>query len=108
MQSTPRATTPVTIRLAERGDAAALAHLAGRDTRRVPRAPIAVAERGGLIVAAVSLGDGSAIADPFAPTAAVVEMVRAWGHDLQTGPSPRPPRRRRRRAALRPLALGRA
>jgi hypothetical protein len=67
---------PVTIRLAARGDADAVAAIAGRDSQPIPPAPHLVAERDGSIEAAVSLRSGAVVADPFRPTAEVVGLLR--------------------------------
>jgi len=65
----------VVLRIADTRDAGALRRLAGRDSAEVPAAPQLVAEVGGDLVAAVSVLDGARIADPFRPTAALVELL---------------------------------
>ena len=50
--------TPITIRLAETADDAALGGLAQLDSAAVPAVPVLVAETGGDLLAAVSLHDG--------------------------------------------------
>jgi hypothetical protein len=67
---------PVTIRMASPDDAAEIALLAERDSRPVPPAPRLVAERGGRIEAVLSPATGAAVADPFRPTAELVELLR--------------------------------
>ena len=57
-------------------DAAEIATLAELDSARPLAGPSIVAESDGRLVAAVSLHDGRVVADPFAPTADVVEMLR--------------------------------
>lgn len=57
-------------------DAAELATLAELDSARPLTGPSVVAVSDGRIVAAVSLHDGRVVADPFTPTADVVEMLR--------------------------------
>ncbi len=70
---------PITIRLAARDDQLALARLAALDSAdRVPAGPLLLAEVAGELRAALSLEDGAAIADPFYPTAHIVELLR--GH----------------------------
>lgn len=67
------------IRPAYPDDAAALERLARLDSQRpfVGRTgPALVAERDGRILAALSVADGRAIADPFAPTADLVALLR--------------------------------
>lgn len=67
---------PVTIRLAGPADSEALARVAERDSRAVPPGPHLVAIRDAGIVAALSLRTGEVIADPFRPTAELVELLR--------------------------------
>jgi hypothetical protein len=81
---------PITIRPAYPDDASALWRLAALDSASVPAEPLLVAEVEGEIQVAVSMSDLSAIADPFAPTAHVVGLVRE--HIRQARPSA--PRRR--------------
>jgi hypothetical protein len=67
------------IRPAYPDDEAALTRLARLDSRRpfIGRGtPALVAERDGRILAALSVADGRAIADPFAPTADLVALLR--------------------------------
>src|SRR5690242_19378749 len=73
--------TPITIRLAEAADHAALGVLAQLDSASVPAVPVLVAETGGDLLAAVSLHDGASVADPFRHTSDVLELlhIRAAG-----------------------------
>jgi len=57
-------------------DLRSLERLAALDDRRVPAQPVVVAEVGGRLVAALSERTGEAVADPFEPTAHLVEMLR--------------------------------
>jgi hypothetical protein len=66
----------ITIRPAHGGDDRALARLAALDSAEVPAEPLLIAEVEGGLRAAVSLSDGTSIADPFAPTADVVALLR--------------------------------
>ena len=68
--------TPLTIRLAGHDDRGSLAKLAQLDSGRAPAAPVLLAEAEGGVVAALSLLDGTAVADPFRPTAEVVDLLR--------------------------------
>ena len=68
---------PVTVRPAGIDDEAAPRRLAALDSAAVPPAPLLVAEVSGELRAALSLWDGSVIADPFHPTVALVEVLRA-------------------------------
>ncbi len=80
----------VTLRFAFPDDIEALARLAVIDSAEPPTMPVLVAEVDGLMWAALSLADGSVVADPFRPTAAVVELLRARARQLAHVP----PRRR--------------
>jgi hypothetical protein len=67
----------VTIRPATYADAAGLEQLAALDSHRPLRGwHVLVGELDGRIVAAVSMHDGRAVADPFVPTADIVESLR--------------------------------
>jgi hypothetical protein len=68
---------PVTIRLAREADLPQLGRLAERDSRPLPDGQLLIAERDGAIQAALSPESGRAIADPFAPTADLVGLLRA-------------------------------
>ena len=70
------ATTDLTIRRAYADDAIELGRLAQLDSARTPTGGALVAESGGRIVAALDLESGVAIADPFTPTAHIVELLR--------------------------------
>jgi hypothetical protein len=94
---------PVTIRLAEAGDADEIARVAGRDCRPAPPAPQLVAERKGAIEAVLSLRTGGVVADPFRHTAELVELlrchaggVRVAGGDGHRGRDEHRPAQRRR------------
>ena|SRR5215213_471081 len=68
---------PVRIRRAQPQDADALTALAELDGHRRPLAgTVLLAELGGAIVAARSLEDATAIADPFAPSAGPAALLR--------------------------------
>ena len=77
--STERA---VTLRFGFPDDASALARLAILDSSAPPGEPVLIAEVDGELWAALSLVDGSVIADPFRPCAAVVELLRARAEQL--------------------------
>ncbi len=68
--------SPITLRSAAASDAAALAHLAALDSRRVPSGDLLLAEREGRVVAAVAVGTLDSIADPFERTLDVVALLR--------------------------------
>src|SRR3954470_12127266 len=66
-----------TIRPAQYADAADLERLAALDSGPPLRGgQVLLADLDGRIVAAVSMHDGRAIADPFVPTADIVESLR--------------------------------
>lgn len=65
----------IVLRLAESDDAAALVRLAALDSAAYPEGQQVVAEIDGELVAAVSLANGSRIADPFQRTTAIVELL---------------------------------
>ena len=84
---------PVVLRLATHGDRPALERLAQLDSTRPPAGEAVIGEVNGRLVAAVSLADGTAIADPFVLGREIVELVRARA--AQLGP------RSRHRALIR-------
>ena len=87
----------ITIRPGYADDERSLLRLAALDSAAgVPPAPLLVADIDGELSAALSLSDGSAIADPFRPTADIVALLRA--HAAAATPTPR----RRPRRALQP------
>ena len=95
----------VTIRAARPSDAVALARLASLDSATAtPPEPLLVAEVAGEVRAAISLYDGRVIANPFAPTAALVELLEARARQLRGGR--RRFRQARARHRARRVALG--
>jgi hypothetical protein len=66
----------VTFRLAQPADESGLARLAALDSARPPKGPALVAEADARLLAAVPLGSGRPIADPFEPTAEVVALLQ--------------------------------
>ena len=84
---TPMNTSAITIRPAYADDQVALHRLAELDSAdTVPASPLLVAEVEGELRVALSIADGSAIADPFFPTAAIVALMRRHATDLQPAP----------------------
>ena len=65
----------VTVRFATPGDAPALDRLAALDSGSVPAGTALVAEVDGEVLAALSLGDGTALADPFRPTPELLRLL---------------------------------
>jgi hypothetical protein len=92
-------TQSLTIRMAYPDDRAALERLARLDARPLPSEPLVVAEVGGDLWAAVSIRDGGAVADPFQPSGALVDLLQA--RRAQLASAPRPTSLRRVGAALR-------
>jgi hypothetical protein len=66
----------ITVRPYLSNDRRSLERLALLDDRRVPAQPVMLAEVDGKLVAALSERTGEAVADPFEPTAHLVEMLR--------------------------------
>jgi hypothetical protein len=64
------------VRRGRHADTNALAILAALDSARALTGRTVVGEVDGRLVAAISLHDGRVVADPFAPTADVVEALR--------------------------------
>jgi hypothetical protein len=74
----------ITIRQATTADAFALRRLAALDDRAALRGEVLVAEQAGELRAAFSLDDGRVVANPFAPTATLVEILRMHGRYVET------------------------
>lgn len=87
--------TSVSIRRAGPHDAPALCRLAALDSALPLAGEILLAESGGEVRAALSLADGGVIADPFTPTAALVELLAMRREQILAGSQP-PSRARRR------------
>ena len=73
---------PVTIRVASEEDAAALRRLAELDSAPVPTGRVLLAEQDGQAVAAISLGTGSVVADPFQRSVEAVSLLRLRRYQL--------------------------
>jgi hypothetical protein len=65
----------ITVRRSTSGDAGALARLAALDSGSPPRGPALVAEADSRMLAALPIGSGRPIADPFEPTAELVALL---------------------------------
>jgi hypothetical protein len=74
--------SPLIIRLATADDQSALSRLAQLDSRPTPAGSTLMAELRGRAVAAVSLGDGEQVADPFLPTSEITELLRLRARQL--------------------------
>jgi len=66
----------LTLRLATSADGSALARLADLEQTSQPADPVLLGEVMQRPVAALSLRDGRVIADPFTPTAELIELMR--------------------------------
>jgi hypothetical protein len=73
----------VTVRLAEPTDYEAIVRLAGLDSARVPTGDLVVAELAGSIQAALPVYGGTAIANPFVPTADLVKLLELRARQLR-------------------------
>jgi hypothetical protein len=82
-------TSPVTVRFGFPDDTDAIARLAKLDSSKPPTQPTLVAEIGGQLRAALSLSTGSVIADPFHPSAQLVELLRVRARQLRDARRPR-------------------
>lgn len=86
-------TSPITIRSAYADDETAIKRLAALDSaERLPTGPLLLAEVDGELLAALSLHDGSSIADPFHPTLHILSLLRV--HAAAMAKRPSRPRRR--------------
>jgi hypothetical protein len=94
--SAARTADPVTIRRATEADRAALARLAALDSARPLAGEVLLAEAGGEVLGAIEVAGSAAIADPFQPTAELVELLRVRAARLRAAATPRRPRRRSR------------
>jgi hypothetical protein len=79
----------ITIRRACADDDAALFTLAALDSSEVPMAPLLLAEVDGVLRAALSLDDDSAIGDPFFPTVGLIELLRTHAAASEPRRAPR-------------------
>jgi hypothetical protein len=92
----------ITVRPAVAGDRAELERLAALDSARPPRGPALVAEADSRMLAALPLGSGRPIADPFEPTAEVVALLRLRAEQLGESDAPTRGWADRIRSMLRP------
>ena len=73
----------LTLRIATSADRPAIERLAQLDESRPPAAPVLLGVLMARPVAALSLADGCVIADPFTPTAELVELLRVRARQLR-------------------------
>jgi hypothetical protein len=96
----PAAFVPVTLRHATPDDRGALERLAALDEADIPAGPLLVADVDDRPVAALALGDGAVIADPFVATSDPVALLRLRASQLSA--AARAGRRRPRRPTAAP------
>jgi hypothetical protein len=86
----------VTVRRSASADESSLARLAALDSASPPRGPALVAESDSRMLAALPLGAGRPIADPFEPTAELVALLELRRTQIESadGASGRPSRLR--------------
>jgi hypothetical protein len=87
-------TSPLVLRPATSADTANLERLAALDSARPLEGDVLLAYAGGEVRAALAVESGRAVADPFWPSADLVELLHAAAGDR--------PRRRLRRRVTRP------
>lgn len=77
-----RVQRPIVIRPDRAEDVPALRRLAALDSSTVPPGPLLLVEEGRELRAAVAIGSGAAIADPFARTMELVALLRMRAEQL--------------------------
>ena len=100
-------TATFAIRLATADDVAAVASLSALDSAQAPSGDVLLGVVDGRPLAALSLATGHVVADPFSPTAELVDLLRARATALRGPGAGRRPRAtaaggrlRRRRASI--------
>jgi hypothetical protein len=81
----------VSFRLAREDDVAAIYRVAALDGQRAPAGEVLVAEADSEIIAALSVTDGTRVADPFRWTADVVSLMEMRAAQLQAHGAGTPP-----------------
>ena len=79
----------MTLRRYSAEDHGPLARLAALNGSKPPHQPVVVAVVGGELRAALSLNDGSLVADPFHLTGGVADLLRAYARQLDVQPDTR-------------------
>jgi hypothetical protein len=80
--------TDITVRRAVAADRRELERLAALDSANPPRGPALVAEADSRMLAALPLGSGRPIADPFEPTAGVLALLQLRAEQLGKDSTP--------------------
>jgi hypothetical protein len=75
--------TDITVRRAVPADHSELERLAALDSARPPRGPALIAEADSRLLAALPIGSGRPIADPFEPTTAIVALLQLRAEQLR-------------------------
>src|SRR5215218_4912502 len=73
----------ITVRFSAASDLSELARLAALDSASPPRGPALVAEADSRMLAALPLGSGRPIADPFEPTAEILALLELRAEQLR-------------------------
>jgi hypothetical protein len=82
----------ITVRRSTSADAGSLARLAALDSASPPRGPALVAEADSRMLAALPIGSGRPIADPFEPTAELVALLELRRAQIEAAASTSPAR----------------
>ena len=90
-----------TVRRSTSADAAGLARLAALDSASPPRGPALIAEADSRMLAALPLGSGRPIADPFHPTSELVALLELRRAQIESADGSAPGRSRGLRGLLR-------
>ena len=77
----------LTVRHFGERDIDSIRRLAALDSKPIPTGGVLVAELNGELVAALPLNGGEALADPFKPTADIVELLQLRARQLRAGKS---------------------
>jgi hypothetical protein len=93
------------IRIAGDDDRDRIARIASLDSSHPIEGPALVGEIDGVAVAVVSLTDGRAVANPFRPTAGLVEVMRVRARAMGAADAHRSRARRVRDALRRPRSV---
>jgi hypothetical protein len=91
----------VTVRRSTSADDRALARLAALDSASPPRGPALIAEADARMLAALPIGSGRPIADPFEPTAELVALLELRRSQIESAEKSSEGRRRGLRGLLR-------
>ena len=98
----------ITVRRAVDSDLSELARLAALDSGTPPRGPALIAEADSRMLAALPLGSGRPIADPFEPTAEIVALLQMRAAQLRDADAATPRAGRAPALAVARTSLARA